>query len=342
MVSSASYKVFISPETSTWAQINPTWVLLPAEPTSGVDIVETLFDDARRGQAVQGFRQLEGVHRTELSISCPLYPEETGHLFRSILGPDQYTASNGSTPSLHVFDTTIMASATGNSFAIQIQDAALASNESYTHLGCMVTQMTIRFNAGEGLVTMDNTIMGYGMETTYAQASVVDATNNPWRGWQGRVDAGNMTGRLIEGEINISRPSDLVFVARKSKFPISMVPGLIEVTGRMTCSFDDAFNAGTGNLDLYRGVVNEPVRLTFRYCDPSTAPALNIEFPKFSYTDSPAEIDRSGNNMTIGYNFRALEGTVSGTTSYGPANSRQTNIRVALYNQRNSQYAVIP
>src|SRR2546426_3246062 len=220
MVTSAGYKVWIARE-ANWAQAPSTWIALPADPTSGVDVVETLFDDARRGQAVIGFRQLEGVHRTEMTIASPLYPDECGLLFRSIIGDDQFTGSTASVNALHRFDVESFATADTQSFTLAIGDDTNA--QLYRHAGLMVTQMTIRFNAGEGLVTQESTVMGYGMVTTLATANITnitDTTSDPFRGWQSTITAGTISGSLISGEISIARNSDLLYVAQNSKFPL--------------------------------------------------------------------------------------------------------------------------
>lgn len=335
MSTSGGYKVFITPETATWGSIaTPTWLLLPVEPASLLDVVETLFDDARRGQAVEGFRQLEGVHRTDFSLSGPAYPNEIAHMIRSLIGPD--TLIGTAAPYSHVFDVVSMATAAGRSFQIQALDDSLGGGESYTHEGCVATGLTFRFNAASGMLTYEANILGRGMVTTTAQAAVSDATDEPMRGWHANVLTSvglgtGITGRLIEGEISIARPGDLLYVANNNKFPVRLHPGLVAVTGRFTASFDDLDNA-----NLYRNLTNEALILEFAYGAGASLRSIDFEFPKASYGDSPAEIDRSSSNMTIAYNFRGLLGTTSSTLG---ASGVSTNVRMRMRNAVTAAYA---
>ena len=335
MSTSAGFKAFITPETATWGSLpaSPTWAMLPIDPTSGVDTVETLFDDARRGLAAIGFRQLEGVHRTDFSIGGPAYPDEIGHLIRSIIGADTVGTA---APYAHVFDIQSMADAGGRSFQIQLLDDALAGGESYTHQGCVATGLTFRFNSSTGLLTYEANILGKGMVTTTAQAAVSDSTDEPLRGWHANVATSSglgtgATGRLIEGEIAIARDAELLYVANNNKFPVKLIPGLIAVTGRFTASFDVL-----ANLELYRALTNEALILEFAYGAGAATRSIDFEFPKASYGDSPAEIDRSGNNMTIAYNFRGLIGTSSSSWK-APVES---NIRMRMRNALATAYPI--
>ena len=336
MATSAGYISYITPEQATWGQLpgSPVWVFLPTEPTSGVDVVETLSDDARRGLAAIGFRQLEGVHRTEFTLSGPAYPDEIGHLVRSLIGSDTFAAGTPSAANTHVFDVESMATAAGRSFQVQIQDD---SGTDYTHEGCVASAMTFRFNSSEGLLTYEATIMGKGLVTATAAATGSDATDDPLRGWHSHVTTSvglgtGATGRLSEGEISIARDADLLYVAQNDRFPKTLIPGLVAVTGRFTASFD-----ALADLDLYRNLTNEPLIIEWTYGTSNLTRSIDFEFPKASFGDSPAEIDRSANNMTIAYNFRGLIGTSSGAW----ATAASTNVRMRMSNEA-EQYVVAP
>lgn len=325
MTTSAGYGVAIAPETTTW-NTKPSggysWEFLPVEPTSGVPVVDNIFDEARRGLAAIGFNQLAGVERTEMSLSGPVYPEQIGWLLKSIFGT--VDSSGTADPYEHVFDATSMADADGYSLAVQIDDDV----GQFTHTGCMVTGLTFRFNAAEGLVTCETSLIGYGMGTAEAaHATAEDTTyNDPFRGWQADVTTSSglgtsSTGRLIEGEIAIARDADLLYVANNSVNPVRLIPGLIAVTGRFTASFD-----AVADLTLY--TTTAPQAMAMRFLQGTTPErGLAFEFPKLSYRESPAEVDRSGNNMTIGYNIRGLIATT--TEGWGSA-ERSTNLRVQV------------
>jgi len=327
MASSASFGVHIAPETVAWATTpaSPTWEFFPVEPTSGVPVFDNIFDDARRGLPAIGFNQLAGVQRTELSLSGPVYPSEMGWFLKCIFGG--VTNSGTADPYTHLYDVLAAPDADGLSMLVQLQDDSVANG--YTHRGCFPTGITFRFNAGEGLITHETTLLGYGMSTAIAASAAVDATDDPFRGWQMDVTTsaglGASPGRLIEGEISIARDADLLYVASNSQNPVQCYPGLVAVTGRLMCSFDVE-----GDLEVYTTDPPEALILQCSYLDGAASRSLDFEFPKLSYRESPAEIDRSGNNMTISYNIRGLLATTG--TVLGAASTDMTNVRVRLRN----------
>jgi len=332
------YVLYIIKE-STWG-VAPTaranYFMLPAEPLSGLDNVMAVVDDLRRGQNIIGFNRMEGVHKTELPISTIAYPDQTGWFLVSIMGDDVLT---GTGPYTHTFDvlSDIPTSATP-SLTVAVVNDVLTGGNALVHTGVKVTGATFRFTTAEGFLTLETSTVGKGAQTATAAGltgsfpTSEPSSNDPLRGWEGFVTngGGQLNGKITECEIAVAREADVIFAAGSSadpnnKFADAVIHGMVGITGRLVAMFDN-MNA----VDLYRNFSTDNLLIQFdNNVSGAGKRSLKFDVKKATYGESPAEIDVSGNHMTIAFNFRGLYDGSSGK-----------GLQVVLVNNKSVAYDV--
>lgn len=320
---SGGYVLYLIKEV-TWGTTvtdRSTYTMLPAEPLSGIDVVEAVTDDLRRGQDIIGFNRMEGIHRTELTISTLGYPDQIGLFFLSILGSD---AVSGSDPYTHVFDVISDTPATATpSIALSVVDDILsdAAGDDLIHQGLKCTSVTSRFTVAEGFLTVEAAFIGKGadkgtaLSLTGVYPTSEPATNDPLRGWEACVTnaSGEIDGKVLDAEVVLSREADAIYAAcdgtadPQGKFADNVIHGMVGITGRVTAVFDNV-----DLVDLYRDFTTGQmfIRLNNNLTGVNER-RLEFDIKKATFSESPAEIDRSGNHMTIAFSFRGLYDSTS-------------------------------
>lgn len=328
------YAVYIAKETNwgTAPTARSSYVMMPAEPASLVDTVEAVVDDLARGQNIIGFNRMEGVHRTELSLSSIAYPDQIGYFLLSILGRDTMT---GTGPYTHTFDVIAdKASDATPSLAVAVVDDVLTAGNELVHEGCKVTNLAFRFTVAEGFLTFEAGLSGRGARKgsevgLTGSFPAEPANNNPWRGWEALVTGpAALQGKVTEAELTIAREADIVFATATSaspnnKYADAVIHGRVGITGSITAVFDNV-----SALDLYRNFSTSQMSIIFDNGQTgANLRRITFDLKKVTFGEDPAEIDRSGNYMRITYSFRGL---------YDAATA--TGIQVVLVNNRSTAY----
>lgn len=309
---SGGYNLFVAKET-TWgtAPAGAAFMFLPAEPLSGLDVIEAITDDLRRGQNIIGYNRMEGIHRTELSVSTLSYPEQMGLFLYSILGKD--TVAGTAAPYTHVFDAISDTPSTATpSMSIVVKDDILTGSNLMIHEGLKCTGLTQRFTVAEGFLTVEASFIGKGARLggIASMPTSESATNDPFRGWEACVTnaSGELDGKVIDAEITIAREADAIYAACSStadpnnKYADNVIHGMVGITGRVTATFDNV-NLAT----LYRSFGSGQLLVRFNNnLAGGSLRSLEYDIKKATFSEAPAEIDRSGNHMTIAFSFRGL------------------------------------
>lgn len=280
---------------SSWGSSTAPAVLLPVDPPTFTPSYEQILDQSLRGLPVLDYAAYQGVGRTEGSLEGNFYPEELGYLLFSALG--SCVTSGTAAPYTHIFTV----GAHPPSLSIQDENGI----QPYRYTGCMVSELTLTFNSSEGLLRWSATVVGKTKEDV-AAGIPAETTTAPFRSWQvsAAVGASDPLGKLLEGEITFSREIDLHFVDGSLQTPGTAFAGPLEVTGRATIFFDS-----TADLDRYLNKTQELFKLTWNYGSGASEKKIVVQCTKMDFGDSPAEIDRSGSSLTLGYTMRALYNT---------------------------------
>jgi len=289
MVLAALSKVGIGKE-ATWGAGGTPVLILPVEPPSFTVPSEQILDQALRGIAARDFAAYQGVLSVEISLGGPFYPEECGFLLNAIMG----TASvAGSDPYVHTFSLGPIPP------PLIVQDEQ--GVEAHRFTGCLAAEFSLTFNQAEGLLTYSASLTGKE-RTEVAACGLTDQTNAPFRGWMGSVLVnGSPFGKLIEGELTLSREIELHYTDGNTQLPQAASAGPLEVTGRATIRFDDI-----ADYDRYLDKDQEPFQIDFAYGAGASLKKLTFLASLMDFGDGAAEIDRSGTSLTLAYTMRAL------------------------------------
>lgn len=288
-------KVGIAKET-TWGSSTPPSYLLPVEPPTFTLNYEQILDQSLRGLPVLDYAAYQGVGQIEASMEGNFYPEELGLLLFSAMG--SCATTGGAAPYTHTFTVG------SHPPAISIQDEN--DIETYRYTGCMVSELTLTFNAAEGLLSWSSTMVGKEKVDSPAEAIPAEATTAPFRSWHlcAAIGAQDPLGKILEGEITLSRDINLHFTDCGSQWAGTAFAGPLEVTGRVTIFFDSA-----SDYDRYIDKDQEAFSLTWEYGAGTALKSLEFLATKMDFGDSPAEIDRSEASVTLAYTMRGLYNT---------------------------------
>jgi len=298
VVLSALTKVGLRREASWGAGGSPT-VCLPVDSPGFTVPYEQLLDNSVRGIAAVDFAAYQGVGHVEGSLSGPAYPEELGYLLLCALG--SCSTSGTAAPYTHTFSL----DSSPPSLAIQDENDV----ETWRYTGCNVSELTITFNAAEGLVTYSADFVGKEREEPTDEPIPADATNAPFRGWMisAAVGTSDPFGKIIEGEMSFSREVEQHYLDGNSQYPQAATVGPLEVTGRCTILFDSA-----ADYARYLSKTQEAFVLTFNYGNGADEKELKITCSNMDFGDGAAEIDRGDQALKLSYTMRALYNSTDG------------------------------
>ena len=304
-------KIGIAKE-APWAGTADPEYLIPVDPPTIGEQSEQILDEAVRGLATKDYAAYQGVRRVEGTFSGSFYPEECGLLLYSIMGATSFTAGS---PNTHTF------SVGSHPPSLTIQDENQV--ESQRFVACMVSELTLSFNAAEGLLRYSATIIGRERTDTIAGAVPAEATNAPFCGWQMACAIGGASfGKLIDGEITLRRPIELGYMASGSQYAGTADAGPLEVTARATIRYDTQ-----ADYDRYLDKDQDSFQIDWNRGSGATQKKLTFLATSMDFGDGPMEIDRSGASLTGAYAMRALYNT----TDDGPC-------KFTLLNARDSKY----
>lgn len=112
---------------------------------------------------------------------------------------------------------------------------------------------------------------------------------------------GTALGKLLEGELTLSREVALRYVDGNNQVPQAADLGPLEVTGRATLRYDSI-------VDYDRFLTKQQPTFQISFDQGSGAAQKQLVFlaSKMDFGDGAAEIDRSAVSLTLAYTMRAL------------------------------------
>jgi hypothetical protein len=285
-------KVGLARET-TWGSSTAPVALLPVDPPTFTPAFDQVLDQSLRGLPALDYAAYQGVGRVEASMEGNFYPEELGYLLFSAMG--SCVSSGTAVPYTHTF------SLGSHPPGLSIQDENGIQNYRYT--GCMVSELTLTFNSSEGMLRWSSSLVGKQKINVASGTIPAESTSAPFLSWMIEAEVGGVKpfGKIIEGEITLSRDVNLHFVDGSLQTPGTAYVGPLEVTGRATVFFD-----ADADYNRYLDKLQEPVAFTWAYGAGTAYREVTFEAGNMDFGDSPAEVDRSGASVTLAYTMRAL------------------------------------
>lgn len=309
-------QVFLNREASRGVA-GTTYYKLPVNPPSVTDTYESIVDNGLRGVSAKDFGVYQGCGQSEVTLEGMWYPEELGYLCYGILGGTAGTPSVGGgsagTWQFTVADT--CPSFTIIDYPKIGTPGSTAEVHAFKYSMMLMSNLTIKFNAGEGAVTWSAGFTGQNAGTIDGSSvlgSAIGTVAAPLLGWYGSVDVGTyanvLTGgtataytKLVDAEISISREVMLNHTAQNTQSPSYIFHGPTEVTMTATSKFFTI-----NDYLKYKNNTQEAIKVTLTRGSGTALKGLEILLPSIAYMDKPMEIDRSQIAVYLGWGVRAF------------------------------------
>lgn len=295
MANSRSNKIGVARE-ATWGAAPAPQVMIPVDPPTLSEPYEVLLDNSVRGVNVMDFGSYQGVGSLELSLSGLFYPEEVPFFMLAMMGS---VSSTGTGPYTHTF------SLADQPPSLCIQDEGLvypdgASSRRYA--GFLPSSFSLSFSAEEGFLTWSCDGQGSNGTAPASGDIPADATNAPFRGWQGTVKFNSVSNtRLISADLSMERELQLRYGADGTQRPTALHSGGISVTCSMIFDATDY-----AEMDRVLAHGETTMTLTFTYGSGANEKTLAISIPTLNWGDGPVELDRSSVAATLAVTGRAI------------------------------------
>ena len=294
--------------------------LIPVTSFSMEEVTAQILDNGRRGPHSMDFRAVTGVKQYNISFDSLVQFNGTtgtglGVLLRNILGTGAVSASLMVSPATYNHDFQLAASSSNKDY-ITLEDDTSLSGKAREIEGCRVTDLTISWNAGEGALAYNATLIGRDITDPLISGAglgtLQDTTiEDPIQGWravvafnQTHVWAGtSLNKRLISCEWTLSRASRLMYSGSNSQLYQDLYLGPLQVTVSMVLDYID-----DTELALYRTGNAIPLVNSFVYGSygDTTLRRFAIGAPSVSLLEAPAVLDTSGEVITLGMSGRCL------------------------------------
>ncbi len=289
---------------------------------------EQILDQGRRGVDALDFAAVQGVGITNVAWDGNVAQNNTdkmtlGYLLDNLLGANS-TAT--------VLDTTnydhYLKLGTTKEY-LTLEHVLLRGTTVDRRIpACRVTELVIRYNAGEGAVTYSVTLMG--RKIVKVEETVVDALTDSegelFEGWQAEAmltGSGAFTpdtaARLLSAEFTLRRSSDPFYASIDSQDFADLYLGPLEVTAALVLDY-----SAVTELDYLRNKTQGSLAVRFLKgtVDTATERSFSIGGSLFDWGDGPAELDSSGSNVRLQIAARGLytvaNGPFSGAAQNGP------------------------
>jgi hypothetical protein len=245
-------------------------VVVDAGSFKATENFENIVDSGRRGVDALDFNAYRGVN-TPTEITWTGMVRQTslsgasvksgviGYLIENILGGAD---SKETIVSSTHFDHRLALGTQKKYFTIDHAYAGFSSTSSLDARrfeGCRVTELTIAFNSGEGVLTYSVTLQGRSAVPIDAEISggllhtgmTPDNESTPWMGWQGNTtfgDTGSSHVNMISGEWTFRREAAPHYSANDTREFNELFRGPLEVLYTGVMRYDPAQGAAIANL----------------------------------------------------------------------------------------------
>ena len=288
---------------------------IPVKEIAPFDNIKYLDDESWRGSMVHTYGTVQGNIHAEFQFGGDVYPDTFGYPVAGVLGDYAVTGSN---PYVHTM--AVLNSGTGQATSYTLTDFNALNARQFS--GCQFGGLDVKFNA-DGLLEYTAMAQGFASATmaTTPSPSYSAVTNVPV--WTGVTTiGGNVTAKLSEGNINITRPLDAIFTVDGSQNPYQIFQGAVSVDGSLKLIFED-------DTDLNRYLTNTQPSLDINFSTGSGASQLAVQFTMTKCAFQVAKIDRSKDYVELDVTYKAIANTtdVGASAGYSP-------IKVVLKNAK--------
>lgn len=347
MVMSGIEQVAIAIQPTLGSPVNPN-ILVPVLPGTfrATENFEQILDRGRRGQDTMDYRALQGVGWSEITWEGEVAQGDSsnravvGYLIDNLMGRASTSTQIGATGN---YDHRLKLGTTKAYLTVEHDSGGVAGANDRRFGSCRVKELSFRFNAGEGSLGYTVTLEGRSPSAVTAQTPVVPAQGDAWMGWQGQATFGS-TGssftRLISGEWTLRRSLQRFVSAQNSRNVTDFYTGPLEVLCSMVLDYSIVTDLGN-----FRD--KDQSELSVEFITPlsgltdTNQRSFGIGGSLFDLGDGPAELDNSGEAVTLGLTARGLYTTSNGPfSSTGNAASAQNGpVELQIYQPISTHYS---
>lgn len=307
---------------TTWGTgVVPTFYLPVKQPKGFIPKYDTIRDDSDRSN----LSDLQGLYLGTGSTPFDLpdmnvYPDDSGFLPYAMLGVDTKTGAGPYNHVLTLLNTGQPDSWTANKFDNLLTTARRVG-------GCYFDEVTFRYTTSGNSGQLKVNAKGMGkIADTVAKPTAAFSSASILLGWQGALTlSGSGNTRLIDAEISLKRPVEMVFGQNNTQNPTTGNVGELTVTGKMT--FVPELAAPDTEIAYYTGNTQPATSLVFT----SGTNVLTFQMTKTAFTD-PVALDPGTAYYKLSMNFEA----VANSTDAGTGNSP---IKITIVNGRSTAYS---
>lgn len=318
--------------------------LLPVISCTVNEEIEPIVDNGRRGPNAMDFGSVQGVKFFDINIEGNVQGNGTtgmgmGILLRNLLEcgtSAQYNVSQiGATG---VYKHNRRMGSTKEYITLE-ENLQLSGSNARQVEGCRCRQMVFNWNAGEGAVTYTANVIGRELALIAGtDLSAQEVTQEDmFGGWRASVNVNGVDtfGRLLSAEWTLSREASRIYPGLNQQKYNDILLGPIEVT--LSLVFD---YVAVTDIAMFRSKTQGELINLFEYGSSGTLRGFGLGSLKTDFGDGPANIDTSGENVTLSLSGRCLYSTGNGPigTDKGDSLAQNGPIETLTEETKTAQY----
>jgi len=288
--------IAVAKETVYGTGVAPT-VCIPVVSGGGSAQFDVVWDEGKRGLPSADFGACVGNGHGEFQMESLVYPVEIGQVLMAIFGTDTITGAGD--PYTHTLTAAVLLP----SYTVEDQIIG-GANGGLRFVGAKPTSVGFTWEAESGAVAANSQWMTRTPTKVTATNPAVSATLGcGYGGWQTTVTSTGITGRVVGGEINLTRELQMVYTGANVASPNFVNNGPLRYEGSLTVIADSL-------ADFDRIIADTRQSLSIKFSYEST-PAKSLEFLSTStfFAAAPLEYDRGGIGVLVKVGFRGLHNT---------------------------------
>jgi len=298
----------------TWGTPLAASTFYPVKNPKHIVKYETINDDGFRSNAAMTQGYFQGPGHTEITTGdMNFYPDDSGHLLMGLFGADAIT---GAGPYTHAL--TLLNTALPPSYTFVKYDGNLATARSAA--GCYIEELSMKF-VNPGRLTLAAKAKGK-IETNVTKPTNTYSTQAIYMPWQGALTLGGAGNtKLINLDMTIKRPVDLIFGMSNSQDATAANVGPMQITGKMTFAITDFTE-----INYYLNNTQPITSLVFT----SGANTMTIVMSKTAFQD-PTELDHGSNYAKVTASFEAIANSTDAGAGNSPAKITLVNTKAVAF-----------
>ncbi len=306
--------VGLAQQASLGTPTDPVTHLFPVSSFQISEEFEAIVDNGRRGRESMDYNSIQGVKKVNITIEGIVQANGTtgmaiGLLLRNLLGTcSSYTVTQiGATG---VYKHWRKLSNTKEYLTVE-HDSGLTGTNVRQIEGCRCKELTFSWNAAEGQLLYTAALTGRDVTlvTSTDLSAQIATLEDGFAGWRAVVNVNGSAGfsRLISTEWSLTRAEKLIYSGENTQLYNDILLGAFEVTASMVFNY-----INSTDINLFRDKTQGELTHLFEFGTSGTLRGFGISGLVMDFGDGVADIDSSGDNLTLALSGRSLHSESNG------------------------------